>query len=124
MPNLYRLTENSTHLLKTTAVEGAALGQVRPTELIADLCTAPLQDPRGRHWPVPYADLRQPPIALWEMEAANKQARQDGKRLNTEEAIFANIMNQRRLVQQAGSLQATAAAREATDAGGAISGLG
>jgi len=58
------------------------------------------------------------------MEAANKQARQDGKRLNTEEAIFANIMNQRRLVQQAGSLQATAAAREATDAGGAISGLG
>jgi hypothetical protein len=35
------------------------------------------------------------------MEAANKQARQDGKRLNTEEAIFANIMNQRRLVQQA-----------------------
>jgi putative transposase len=63
-----------------------------------------VQDPRGRHWPVPYADLRQPPIALWEMEAANKQARQDGKRLNTEEAIFANIMNQRRLVQQAGSL--------------------
>jgi hypothetical protein len=78
-----------------------------------------------RHWPVPYADLRQPPIALWEMEAANKQARQDGKRLNTEEAIFANIMNQRRLVQQALSLaKQPAAAREATDAGRAISGLG
>src|ERR1700692_1041837 len=63
-----------------------------------------VQDPRGRHWPIPYADLRQPPIALWEVEAANKRARQDGTRLNTEEAIFANIMNQRRLVQQAGSL--------------------
>ena len=63
-----------------------------------------VQDPHGRHWPVPYADLRQPPIALWEMEAANKQARQDGRRMNTEEAIFANILEQRQLVRQAGSL--------------------
>jgi putative transposase len=39
-----------------------------------------VQDPRGRHWPIPYADLRQPPIALWEVEAANKRARQDGRR--------------------------------------------
>lgn len=63
-----------------------------------------VQDPHGRHWPVPYADLRQPPIALWEMDAANRQARQDGKRLNTEGAIFANILEQRQLVRQAGSL--------------------
>ena len=62
------------------------------------------QDPSGQHWPVPYADLRQPPIALWEMEAANKQARQYGRKLNTEEAIFANILEQRQLVQQSGSL--------------------
>lgn len=62
------------------------------------------QDPSGQHWPVPYADLRQPPIALWEMEAANKQARQNGRKLNTEEAIFANILEQRQLVRQAGSL--------------------
>lgn len=62
------------------------------------------QDPSGQHWPVPYADLRQPPIALWEMEAANKQARQQGRKLNTEEAIFANILEQRQLVQQSGSL--------------------
>jgi hypothetical protein len=63
-----------------------------------------VQDPRGRHWPVPYADLRQPPIALWEIEAANKRARQDGRRMNSAEAIFANILDQRQLVRQAGSL--------------------
>ncbi|MGC1299016.1 MAG: Mu transposase C-terminal domain-containing protein [Alloacidobacterium sp.] len=63
-----------------------------------------VQDPCGRHWPVPYADLRQPPIALWEIEAANKQARQDGRRMNSAEAIFANVLEQRQLVRQAGSL--------------------
>jgi putative transposase len=63
-----------------------------------------VQDPSGRHWPVPYADLRQPPIALWEIEAANKQARQDGRRMNSAEAIFANVLEQRQLVRQAGSL--------------------
>jgi putative transposase len=63
-----------------------------------------VQDPSGRHWPVPYADLRQPPIALWEMEAVNKQARQDGRKINSEEAIFANIIAQRQLIQKASSL--------------------
>lgn len=63
-----------------------------------------VQDPCGRHWPVPYADLRQPPIALWEIEAANKHARQDGRRMNSAEAIFANVLEQRQLVRQAGSL--------------------
>ena len=63
-----------------------------------------VQDPCGRHWTVPYADLRQPPIALWEMEAINKQARHDGRRMNSEEAIFANILEQRRLVRQAATL--------------------
>jgi putative transposase len=63
-----------------------------------------VQDPCGRHWPVPYADLRQPPIALWEIEAANKQARHDGRRMNSAEAIFANVLEQRQLVRQAGSL--------------------
>jgi putative transposase len=63
-----------------------------------------VQDPSGRHWPVPYANLRQPPIALWEMEAVNKQARQDGRKMNSEEAIFANIIAQRQLIQKASSL--------------------
>jgi putative transposase len=63
-----------------------------------------VRDPDRKHWPVPYADLRQPPIALWELEAANKQARQDGRKMNTEEAIFANILEQRQIVREAGSL--------------------
>jgi putative transposase len=70
------------------------------------------QDPDGRHWPIPYADLRQPPIALWEMEAANKQARQDGRKMNTEEVIFANILEQRQLVREAGSLSKQRRRRE------------
>jgi putative transposase len=69
-----------------------------------DLSRIYVQDPSGRHWPVPYADLRQPPIALWEMEAVNKQTRQDGRKMNSEEAIFANIIAQRQLIQKASSL--------------------
>ncbi len=38
------------------------------------------------------------------MEAVNKQARQDGRKMNSEEAIFANIIAQRQLIQKAGSL--------------------
>jgi putative transposase len=71
-----------------------------------------VQDPSGRHWPVPYADLRQPPIALWEMEAVNKQARQDGRKINSEEAIFANIIAQRQLIQKASSLSKQRRQRE------------
>jgi putative transposase len=52
-----------------------------------------MQDPDGRHWPIPYADLRQPPIALWEMEAARKQALQSGRSMNSEHAIFASILD-------------------------------
>ena len=37
-----------------------------------------VRDLEGRHWPIPYADLRQPPVALWELEGARKQLRQQG----------------------------------------------
>jgi hypothetical protein len=30
-----------------------------------------VRDPNGKHWPVPYADLRQPPIALWQLLEAS-----------------------------------------------------
>ena len=30
-----------------------------------------VRDPNGKHWPVSYADLRLPPIALWELEQAH-----------------------------------------------------
>jgi putative transposase len=60
-----------------------------------------VRDPNGRHWPIPYADLRQPPIALWELEAARKRLRESGKSDRTEPVIFAAIMEQRRLVKEA-----------------------
>jgi putative transposase len=62
-----------------------------------------VRDPIGRHWPVPYADLRQPPIALWELMEARKRLRQSGTANPTEHALFANILQQRRLVKEAAS---------------------
>ena len=60
-----------------------------------------VRDPNGKHWPVPYADLRQPPIALWELMEARKRLRLSGNADQTERALFANILQQRRLVKEA-----------------------
>jgi putative transposase len=60
-----------------------------------------VRDPNGKHWPVPYADLRQPPIALWELTEARKRLRQSGETDPTECALFANIMEQRRVLREA-----------------------
>ena len=60
-----------------------------------------VRDPNGKHWPVPYADLRQPPIALWELLEARKRLRQSGSAEPTERALFANILEQRRIVKEA-----------------------
>jgi putative transposase len=62
-----------------------------------------VRDPNGKHWPVPYADLRQPPIALWELQEARKRLRESGDRDPNERALFANILQQRRLVKEATS---------------------
>jgi putative transposase len=60
-----------------------------------------VRDPDGRHWPVPYADLRQPPIALWELMEARRRLRQEGGTDPSEHALFANILQQRRLLKEA-----------------------
>jgi putative transposase len=60
-----------------------------------------VRDPNGRHWPVPYADLGQPPITLWELEEARKELRKEGKGTHAENAIFASILHERRIVNQA-----------------------
>ena len=62
-----------------------------------------LRDPDGKHWPVLYADLRQPPIALWELLEARKRLRQRGSADPTEHALFANILEQRRITKEAAS---------------------
>ena len=42
-----------------------------------------MRDPNGRHWPVPYANLGQPPITLWELEEARKELRQERRLIET-----------------------------------------
>jgi hypothetical protein len=99
-------------------IEETASGKVR-----RHLSRVYLQDPSGRHWPVPYADLRQPLIALWEIKAANKRARQEGRRLSSAEAIFTNIQEQRQLVRQAGSLSRQRRRQEMVPAAAATSAI-
>jgi hypothetical protein len=41
---------------------------------------------------------------MGEMDTANRQARQDGRKMIGEEAIFANNLEQLQLVREAGSL--------------------
>jgi len=60
-----------------------------------------VRDLNGKHWPVPYADLRQPPIALWELVEARKRLRSSGAADPAERALFANILEQRRIVKEA-----------------------
>jgi putative transposase len=60
-----------------------------------------VRDPNGKHWPIPYSDLGQPPIALWELLEARKRLRETGVRAETEQAIFKSIAEQRRIVKAA-----------------------
>jgi len=60
-----------------------------------------VRDPQGKHWPVPYADLRQPAVALWELTEAKKRLRKNGTASPSERELFANILQQRRLVKEA-----------------------
>jgi putative transposase len=76
-----------------------------------------VRDPNGKHWPVPYADLRQPAITLWELMEARKRLRQSGKTAQTELALFANILQQRRLVKEAVSRSQQRRRQERTPAG-------
>ena len=71
-----------------------------------------VRDPDGQHWPIPYADLGQPPITLWELDEANKRNRKSAGATPDQHSIFASILEQRRLVQNAESLQTATSARE------------
>ena len=60
-----------------------------------------VRDLDGKHWPVPYADLRRPPIALWELAEARKRLRQRRTHDLSEQVLFANILEQRRITKEA-----------------------
>ena len=60
-----------------------------------------VRDLDGKHWPVPYADLRRPPIALWELTEARKRLRERRSHDLSEQVLFANILEQRRITKEA-----------------------
>ncbi len=68
--------------------------------------------PTGGHLRVPYADLARPPISLWELRAATRTARETGRLGIDEDAIFAAIDEQRRVIREA--LTRSKAARRAS----------
>jgi hypothetical protein len=57
--------------------------------------------PGGDHLHVPYADLARPPITLWEHRHAVRVLRVEGHKTIDEQAIFAAIAAQRRVVADA-----------------------
>jgi putative transposase len=63
-----------------------------------------VRDPHGKHWPIPYSDLGQPPVALWELLEARNGLREQGARVESELAIFHSILEQRRIVSTAVSI--------------------
>jgi putative transposase len=75
-----------------------------------------VRDPDGRHWPVPYADLGRPPIALWELEEANRRIRKNNRGVPNPETVFESILEQRLLVQKAEKLSKEVRRREKTPA--------
>lgn len=55
----------------------------------------------GRYHDVPYADIRHPPITLWEQRAAIAAIRRDGKDRVRESEMFRHIAAQRKIVNDA-----------------------
>jgi hypothetical protein len=41
-----------------------------------------IRDAHGKHWPIPYSDLGQPPVALWEILEARNRLREKGRESN------------------------------------------
>lgn len=60
-----------------------------------------VRDPGGQHWTIPYSDLGQPPVALWELLEARKRLRKEDLRSQSEQVIFDSILEQRRIIEAA-----------------------
>jgi putative transposase len=66
-----------------------------------DLSRIYLWAPDGRYYDLSYADLRRPPISLWEHRLALKRLREQGRDQVDEDAIFAAIDRMRGIAEQA-----------------------
>ncbi len=66
-----------------------------------DLSRIYLLAPDGRYYDLSYADLRRPPISLWEHRLALKRLREEGRDQVDEDAIFTAIDRMRGIAAQA-----------------------
>ncbi|MAU23397.1 MAG: integrase [Martelella sp.] len=66
-----------------------------------DLSRVYLWAPDGRYYDLSYADLRRPPISLWEHRLALKRLREEGREQVDEDAIFATIDRMRGIAERA-----------------------
>lgn len=66
-----------------------------------DLSRVYLWAPDGRYYDLSYADLRRPPISLWEHRLALKRLREQGRDQVDEDAIFDTIDRMRGIADQA-----------------------
>ena len=62
-----------------------------------------LRDEHGTYWPIPYRNLGQPAISLWEQRAAVKRLREEGRRAIDDPLICESVLQQRALVDAARS---------------------
>jgi Mu transposase, C-terminal len=66
-----------------------------------DLSRIYFQEENGTYWPIPYRDLRLPPISLWEQREAMRAIRAKGQKDVNENLIFDCIAKQRLILARA-----------------------
>ena len=68
-----------------------------------DLSRLYVLGPEGQYFEVPYANLLNPPVTLWELEAASRRLHAAGRQHLREAAVFESITEQRRRVAESAS---------------------
>ena len=76
------------------------------------------RDATRTYWPVPYRDLRLPPISLWELRAARRLLRKEGQRAVDEDGLVDTVLAQRTIVDEARRQTSARRARERRPAPG------
>jgi putative transposase len=59
------------------------------------------RDEQGQYWPIPYLDLKLPPISLGEHRQAIRELRAQGRRTINEKMIFEAVFARREILQRA-----------------------